>query len=211
MKKQQMIVWCALLLTATACAADPRNQADAYRIRMEAESAAAVESAALEHTQALNALELQEAQRVQDVREANQAQAKISYGWILYWGGMAVTVSVVAVALSAGAGLSVALIEGGKAAGRMANLRANLIQIDHKSGQFPQLVQYLGNGKYSLTDPNTSAVLMLDTRNEPDRLMVAGAMAVRHALVMSTAAAKSQNPEGVAMIQPMVLDVVEAE
>jgi hypothetical protein len=39
---------------------------------------------------------------------------------------------------------------------------------------------------------------------------IRGAIAVRHALVMANAASKSADPTGVAMVQPLVLEV-EAE
>ncbi len=196
-----------VVLFLTACASDHRNEADAYETRTVADQAALDAEQMRSHQAALNAIELAEAERAAQIREANKAQSAQTMGWILRYGGMALTVSAVMVSLAAGAGLSAALIEGGRAAGRAAMVKANLIPLDRATGQYPALIQYMGNGHYSLTDANTGLTLELDTRNEADRAMVAGAMAVRHALVMSTAAAKSKDAEGVAMIQPMVLEV----
>lgn len=206
-KKMMLVIFTAL--TLTACAGDPRNEADAYETRILAEQAALDAAQARSHQARLDALELADAEQTLQVRTANQAQAAQTLGWVIRYGGMALTVSAVMVSLAAGAGLSAAMIEGGRAAGRAANVRANLIPLDRTTGQYPALIQYLGNGRYSLTDANTHTTLELDTRNEPDRAMVAGAMAVRHALVMSAAAARSKSPEGVAMIEPMVLEVAE--
>ena len=206
-KKMMLVIFTAL--TLTACAGDPRNEADAYETRTLADQAALDAEQARSHQAALNAVELAEAERAAQIREANKVQSAETMGWILRYGGMALMVSAVMVSLAAGAGLSAALIEGGRAAGRAAMVKANLIPLDRASGQYPALIQYMGNGRYSLTDANTHTTLELDTRNEPDRAMVAGAMAVRHALVLSAAAARSKNPEGVAMIEPMVLEVTE--
>ena len=194
------------VLILTACAPDPRRDAAAYATRIQADNAALSADQARQQQTRLDEITIREAERKQEIKDAALDKAKQSAGWVAYWGGVAVTISIVAIIISAGVGSSYALVGAGKASARFAEVKASLIYLDAKTGQFPLLLSPLGNGRYSLTDPSTNSVLMLDTRNEPDRLMVQGAMAVRHALVMSNAAAKSQDPTGVAQVQPLIID-----
>jgi hypothetical protein len=62
-----------------------------------------------------------------------------------------------------------AAIGAGRAAARAAIVRANLIPLDAATRQFPLLLNYLGRGRYSLLDPNTEMVTLLDTRQPADR------------------------------------------
>jgi hypothetical protein len=161
---------------------------------------------ALEQKINMDGVALQDAQRNQEIKDAGLDNAKKAAGWLTYYGGMAITISMVALVLSIGAGGSLAVVEIGKAAGRAAMVKANLIYLDKSTGQFPQLLEYLGSGKYSLTDMNDHSTLMLDTRNEADRLAVQGAIAIRHALVLSAAASRSTDPTGVAMVHPLIIE-----
>ena len=205
--------WKGLLVTMfllSACATDPRNAADAYQTRSEADQAALDSQQARNQVQALNLIAIEDAQREQAIKESGLAKTQAVYGWVIYYGGMALTVTVVCLVLSIGIGSSIAIVGSGRAMARVADVRANLVYLDKATGTFPQLIQYIGNGKYSLTDPTDHSTLMLDTRNEPDRVAIRGAIAVRHALVMANAASKSKDPTGVAMVQPLVIDSLEA-
>ena len=207
---KKLFVFSLAVLILSACATDPRNAADAYQTRMEADQAAKDSQQARAQEQALNEIAIQDAQREQAIKDAGLAKAQEAYGWMVYWGGIALTLTIVSAVISVGVGASFAIVGSGRAAAQAAMVRANLVYLDKSTGQFPQLIQYVGNGKYSLTDMNDHSTLMLDTRNEPDRVAIRGAIAVRHALVMANAASKSADPTGVAMVQPMVIDSVEA-
>jgi hypothetical protein len=207
---KRLVIFSVMLFVLSACSVDPRNAADAYQTRIEADQAAKDSQQARAQEQALNEIAIQDAQREQAIKDAGLAKAQEAYGWIVYWGGIALTLTIVSAVISVGVGASYAIVGSGRAAAQAAMVRANLVYLDKSTGQFPQLIQYVGNGKYSLTDPNDHSTLMLDTRNEPDRVAIRGALAVRHALVMANAASKSADPTGVAMVQPLVLEV-EAE
>lgn len=207
---KKLFVFSLAVLILSACGVDPRNAADAYQTRLEADQAAEDSQQAREQEQALNEIAIQDAQREQAIKDAGLAKAQEAYGWMVYWGGIALTLTIVSAVISVGVGASFAIVGSGRAAAQAAMVRANLVYLDKSTGQFPQILQYVGNGKYSLTDMNDHSTLMLDTRNEPDRVAIRGAIAVRHALVMANAASKSADPTGVAMVQPLVLEV-EAE
>jgi hypothetical protein len=207
---KRLVIFSVMLFVLSACSVDPRNAADAYQTRLEADQAAKDSQQARAQEQAMNEIAIQDAQREQAIKDAGLAKAQEAYGWMVYWGGIALTLTIVSAVISVGVGASYAIVGSGRAAAQAAMVRANLVYLDKSTGQFPQLIQYVGNGKYSLTDPNDHSTLMLDTRNEPDRVAIRGALAVRHALVMANAASKSADPTGVAMVQPLVLEV-EAE
>lgn len=204
MNKTHLLIF--LLFFLTACAPDPRKEAVAFETRTQAEQQALDEEQARQQQEALNQIALQNKQRQSELFEAVMEKAKVVFGLMVYWGGITATIVLIYVLVSAGRSLKTVIEGAGEAAARKAMVHANLIYIDKSTGQFPQLLEYLGNGKYSLTDLNDHSTMMLDTHNAPDRLAVRGAMAIRHALVMSNAASKSKDPTGVAMISPMVID-----
>lgn len=88
-----------------------------------------------------------------------------------------------------------------------AELRARLIYMDPNTRQFP-LVKYEGHGKYTLTDPNTKVTMLLDTRNEGDAQMIAGAIAIRHSgmLVMEQRKSGARDAGSMAKVTPPVIE-----
>jgi hypothetical protein len=96
-------------------------------------------------------------------------------------------------------GISTALV-------RAAEVKANLIYLDERTRQYPVFLQYLGQGKFSLVNPNVNAVLMLDTRSEPDRQMIAAMGATQYAGALAREARQSDDPTGVSMIQAPIVD-----
>jgi len=191
----------------TACAPQKiMAEADAYKTRAEADQAVLDSQQERAQKSALDAITLQETEREQAIKDAGLTEAKEMYVWAVNWIGLTVMLVLMYVIVSVGRGVSFAVEGVGQAAARKAMLQANLIYLDAKTGNFPQLIEYLGNGRYSLTDMNDKSTRFLDTRNEPDRMAVQGAIAVRHALVMSAAASRSKDASGVASIQPFVID-----
>ncbi len=83
-----------------------------------------------------------------------------------------------------------------------ADIRSRLIYLDSKTGQYPLLLEHVGKGIVTLTDPNTATVMTLDTRQAGDRQLIDGATAIRHTYVLSSAAARSDNPAGISIIEP---------
>lgn len=190
----------------TACAPDPRKEAAAFETISQAEQAARDAEQAREHKQTLNHIAEQRALQKQEIFSANVEKMKIMTGIAVYIGGITMILVLIYVIISAGKNMNVVIEGVSNAVVRKMMVQANLIYIDKSSGTFPQLLEYLGSGKYSLTDLGDHSTIFLDTHNAPDRIAVRGAIAIRHALVMSSAAAKSKDPTGVAMIQPLIIE-----
>jgi hypothetical protein len=207
MKTKHIFLLFMTLFFLTACA--PQRiaaEAESYKTHQETDQKVLDTIQAREQKTAMDAIALREAERKQAVKDAALANVKSLANMFVRVTGIAGMVVVVWVMVSVGRGAGVALEGLGQAAARKAMVNANLIYIDPKTGQYPQLLEYLGGGRYSLTDLNDHSTLMLDTRNKPDLLAVQGAMAIRHALVMSNAASRSKDPTGVAMVQPLIID-----
>jgi hypothetical protein len=70
-------------------------------------------------------------------------------------------------------------------------------------------MSYLGAGRFSLGNPNTSGVMLLDSRSPGDRQMIAAAGAVQLAGTVAREARRSREPEGVSIITSGVSHVSE--
>lgn len=196
----------AVIFALTSCTPDPRTIADAQQTDAETYAASELAAQELAQKKILDGIVVDDAKREQLVKEAALENEKYIATVRSLWTGMATTVVLVSLLISAGAGGSIAIVGMGKAAANKALVTSNLIYLDKTTGQFPQLITYVSKGVYSLTDLNDHSTLLLDTRNEADRLAVQGAMAIRHALVMSNAAARSRDAAGVALVAPLIIE-----
>ncbi len=205
-----LILMVCAFMTITACAPDPRKDAQAEQIRSEARQNALNQQQARQQKAALDAVALQNAQL-----EASQKQATAqawSAGWnmtlkfafyvftagvcyVLFMASRSIATSFA----TASEGLSTAIV-------RKAEVRANLIALDPVTRQYPIYLQYLGNGRFSAVNLNVNAVLMLDTRSEPDRQMIAAMGATQYAGALAREARQSNDPAGMAMINAPVID-----
>ena len=111
--------------------------------------------------------------------------------------------------LATGAGYSIAAVETGRAVGRAAVVRANLISLDKVTRQYPVYLQYQAAGRYALVNPNTNSVTMLDTRSELDRQMIAAVSGVQIAGVIAQEARKSKDPAGISIMKPPIVHAQE--
>lgn len=212
MKTWKGFLFTIIMILLTACAPQKiAAEAEAYQTRAETDMAVMNANQLRDQEDKLNAIVIQEATRQQEIKNARTQTVKQVQGWLIYWSGLTMTIVLAYVLISVGRGLSTAIEGSGQAIARKAMVQANLIYLDAKTGQFPQLLEYLGSGRYSLTDLNDHRTLMLDTRNEADLTAVRGAISVRHALVMANAARQSTDPTGMAMIQPLILDAAEVD
>jgi len=192
-----IILTLLLLLLLSSCAPDPRDVADANRTTvMAAQDAADRVQARAQADQIF--------QQTQTERQATDQSRTQALNRLYQWGGVALAVAVCMALIGIGGGISWAGISAGRAAARMTEIRASLIPLE-KSGQYPLIMNYLGHGRFSLANPNTESVVMLDTRNRSDRQLIASSGAVELAGVLAEAARKSQDPASVAMIQPAVI------
>jgi outer membrane murein-binding lipoprotein Lpp len=213
---KKIFIFLALAILLSGCAPSPvslakadKIHAEAYAIRSETDQVTLDADQAREQKIKMDEIAIQDAEREQVVKDAGLANAKRAAGWIAYWGGLALTFSLVMMILAVGASGSVAIYGSGRAVARAAMVKANLIYLDKATGQYPLVLEYAGKGIVSLTDPNTGATLLLNTRNEPDRLMIQSAAAIRHVGVLASASSKSKDPTGVAMVQPLIIDAEE--
>lgn len=195
-----------LIFVLSACTPDPRRQAEADAMREATNQKRLDAEQARSQRDDLNAAQVADARRNAAVKDAALEDAKIVARWMTRFAGAALIFTLCFTVVSVGQAARKAVLGMGEAAARAAMVRANLIYLDPKTGNYPALLEYVGNGRYSMTDMNTKTTMLLDTRNDPDRLMVRGAMAVRHVGVLSSNAAKSKDAEGVSIIQPLILD-----
>jgi hypothetical protein len=203
---KRVLIFIAVALMLFGCIPDPKDAAEADVLRTEARQAELDAIQAREQKIKLDEIIVQDAEREQLVKDAGLANAELTAARVAYWSGLALTVSLVLMILTFGASASVAMYGTGKAVARAAMVKAQLIYLDKTTGQYPLVLEYAGKGIVSLTDPNRKYTIMLDTRNEPDRLMIQTAGAIQHVGVLSSAASKSKDPTGVAMIQPWIID-----
>lgn len=208
MKKILILIFA--LITLTACVADPRKQAQADQIRLEAEQNALNQEQARAQKATMDAVTLQNAQL-----EASQKQATakawrdgwnltLKYAFYVFTAGMCYVLLMASRSIATSfatttEGISTAIV-------RAAEVKANLIQLDPVTRQYPVYLQYLGNGRFSAVNLNVNAVLMLDTRSEPDRQMIAAMGATQYAGALAREARQSDDPAGMAMINAPVID-----
>ncbi len=195
-----------LIVLITACAPDPRKGAQAFEITTNAQQEALNSEQARQHNEQLNAIQLQELQLKQQQLEATSQQRIAAWKRLLKWGSKALTAGVMVFVITLALSLSYGSLGIAKAKVRAAEVQANLIRLDPVTRQFPALLQYVGKGKFTLTNMNVNATLALDTRNEADRQMIATAGATQIAGVMTQEAAKSADPAGVAIVRPTVIN-----
>jgi hypothetical protein len=202
MKKTFLIL---LLLTLTACAPDPRREAEAYQIKLEADQAAITQEQNRQHTEQLHDLQIQQLAMDQENQKAWQGQWQIA-GSRAIWLGSITIILAVCFSIIVITRITTKTIQGvGAALVRRADVSANLIKLDRVTRQFPLFVQHVHGDKYALHNPNTGSVIMLDVANEADRQLITTAGLTQLAGVIAQEAAKSQDPAGVSVMRPPVV------
>jgi hypothetical protein len=193
MSNRLVLLVIALLLAwlLAACGRDPRNDADAYRIRLLADQ----QAASLKADRDIAAVE----------RQLTTAARVAGWNRFITWASVAACVLVVGLSI----GASWAAIGSGRALAKAAEVKAYLIPLPESTRQFPLMLAYLGGGRFSLANPNTSGVMLLDSRSPGDRQMIAAAGAVQLAGTVAREARRSREPEGVSIITSGVSHVSE--
>jgi predicted NBD/HSP70 family sugar kinase len=188
----------AILVLMSSCAPDPRKEAEAFATTTKAQQDALTQEQNRQHAE-----ELFQLQKQQEIL-AYQMNAQLTQR---LWSAIYITLTIVAVAAIILGGRStiqayeIVSVGLANAAVQRADIQSRLISLDPRTGQYPLLVEHIGKGIVTLTDPNTATVMQLDTRQDGDRLMIKGAMATRHTYVLSQAAARSEAPAGVSIIE----------
>lgn len=197
----------AILAGLTACQPDPRKQAQALEIQSKAEQEALNAAQTREQSEAANAIYLQELALQQQHREAAAQEWEVGLNNMIRYGFIFATIGVCISLLAVAISFSQASLGLAKATVRLADVRANLIYLDRTTRQFPAFLQYIGGGKYSLTDINDGSTLFLDTRNEADRQKIQGAMNARYAGVIAEKAQNADDAASLAVIRsPIILE-----
>jgi hypothetical protein len=194
-----------ILVLATGCAPDPRNQADANATQLKAEAQAAADAQARAQAQAKFDLEHQEA-------EARSAQWIASVTQFIRNFMFVATIAACVAVLGIGIGTGWGAAGIGKAVANKAMNVSNQIQMSEKTRQFPLFIQHVGNGLFTMYNPNTGEVARLDVRKAADRQQIAtqGALLLASGVAHEARMHRS-DPTGVAMVgtHPTIVDVNE--
>jgi hypothetical protein len=191
-----------IMVILTACGTeDPRREAQAYETRsradQEAASAEQQRQFALEEHQA----EMTKQAWRQQVYDSTLATAKHVANFAVYVIGLTLGLSVCALLIYSTRTINETIKGIGAARVKAADIRAHLIPLDPMTRQYPAFLQYVGNGKFSLANLNTDSVMLLDTRNKPDQLMIRAMGATQYAGALAQEARQADDPAGVSIIR----------
>jgi hypothetical protein len=156
-----------------------------------------------------HAFEVQEAARVQAIKDSAVETAKQTANLFVRIAGFVAVLSVCTFMLGTTLTVNSTVKGMGLAMVRAADVRANRISLNPATRQYDVFLNYVGGGRYSLVNPNTNSVTLLDTRNDPDRQMIAAMAAVQYAGVLSAEASKSDDPAGVSIIKAPAIEVTQ--
>lgn len=199
-KSLLLISFLFISFLVSSCAVDPRKEALAYQTRLEADQSAASAEQQRQIAADLHAVEMADKNAAAAERQAGQQRALRNF-----YTSLAVLAWVTSLAVAAG--IAVTSIGVSQAAARSAMVKANCIRLDPATGQFPLLIQYAGHGRYSLHNPNTGSVTLLDSRQDEHRMLIQSSGAVQLAGVIARAAAHARDAQSVASITPVLIEM----
>lgn len=197
-----------LILALTACAPDPRKEADAYATRIQAEQDALNSEQARLHNEDLHVIQLQEQVLEQGHREATKQEWRAGLNTMIRWGFGFGTFALCLVLVGAAVSSVYSAMGTAKAMVHMANVKANLIYLDPATHQFP-LFHHVHGDRFAMHNPNDGSVVMLDLSQAADRQKIAGANATQMAGEIANQARQSSDPAGVSIVRPVVIDAEE--
>jgi len=204
---KQLLPTILLVMLISACAPDPRKEAEAYATRIEADQNALNSEQNRQHAEQLHQFELQRRAMDQENQKAIQPQWQLALNRAI-WGGSITLIIVVCFSVVSVTRTINQTVEGvGAAFVRRADVGANLIPLDRVTRQFPLFIQHVHGDKYALHNPNVGSVVMLDVSNPADRQMIATSGATQIAGVIAQEARQSTDPAGVSIIQPPIVNV----
>lgn len=153
------------MFVLAGCGPNPMDVADAYATTVKADQAAKDSELARQ---------LAEQQAEYDAAREAAAAAEFDAGLqtVIRYGTW--TIVIVLVTFAAVLSLTIRDLANGSAQAAVTALdvKAHLIPLDPITRQYPLLLQPLGNYRFSLVNPNTDSVMLLDTQKSADRLMV---------------------------------------
>jgi hypothetical protein len=203
--KMTLLLLSMFVVGLAACGADPRNAADAYATTTQANTDKANADQQRQITADEHAQAMAEAQAVQAEQVAAKQRA-IKYGSIA-------GVIALVIVMGASAWFYVKYVAPGlaQAAVTAADIKSRCIPLDRKTMTFPALVNYLPDGRVSLTLPDLSSVMLLDQPHEPNAQQIATQGQTKVIGLMTQAAAHSRQDGTLAMLQAPVINAMEVE
>lgn len=197
---KKIVIFVLAMLMLSACGYDPRRDAEAYATYQQSDVEAEQKRQALQHDDDLHAI------RVQQINAA--------YEWIRSFLMTALIAAMFAVFVSissAGIGSSFYFIGTGIALTKRNLSMPNLIKLDPVTRQFPILISKIGEGKYSLSNPNTNSVTFLYDRNPADKMMIQAMAATQHDGALAYQARLSHKPGEIVQVQSPDIQIVEID
>lgn len=204
-----IVIAIGLLVALSSCAPDPRKAAEAEKIRLEAEAAAANAKQAREFAARIEADEAAKAEWARDVRDASLAEAQKA-GKFVVWSFAAGACLVIAFG-SFTAKNTVDMV--GKAIGNYAlmyaEVQSQLIHMDEKTRTYPAFTVRTVDGSRILTVISSGQKFLMDGNANPaDPRLVAALAQVSASGVLAQAASNPKtDAAGIAMINPTVIDL----
>lgn len=217
MKRLLPFIFFILMVLATS-ACDPfkadqiHEQAIADQIAAQTQQEALNAEQARQHAAALEQFQLQEAARLQSRKDALEPVVRLGLQMVtmslfmvaaltIIYGGVTVVPKAVVQFNRLQEGSTTAVIT-------KLDISSRLISLDPNTRQYPLIYQYNGHGRYLVTDVNTKVTMELDTRNEGDAQMIAGAVAIRHTgmVVMEQRKSGAKDAASMSLAQPPVIE-----
>ncbi|MCE7858407.1 MAG: hypothetical protein DYG86_01320 [Chloroflexi bacterium CFX2] len=202
MNKKLLVLLLAVFMLS-ACAPDPRKEAQAFAIESEAQQKALDQEQARTQDEELHNIVVQQEEVELQKERANAA----------VWVRIADTFITSLIALLL-VGLTAVVYEVSRTAKGIGNAmviaaetRANLIPLNPTTRQYPLFIKHVSGHRFAVHNPNTGSVILLDERNEADRQMIASVAQVQVSGVLASEARQSNDPAGMAMIRPPMIDV----
>jgi ABC-type multidrug transport system fused ATPase/permease subunit len=198
MKRYILITLLALMLSA--CAVDPRRDADAYATRQQADAQAQAMDQSLKQQAETHALWMA---RVNVVSKGISTLMTVTMIALMFF-------AIVAIA-SSGIGVSFLTISAGIATAQRNLSQPIQIRLDPVTRQFPLLITKIKDGAYSLSNPNTDSITMLYERNPADMMMIQAMSATQHDGALAYQARMSHKPGEISAIEsPQIIEMERA-
>lgn len=208
MKRFVVIVFAVVaILALTSCAPDPRKEAQAEKMRMEAEQAAQDAEQARKTRERIEANEAAKAEFNEAVMQSTKAIAQARAATVVNVLGFSLAVFVGVVVVGSSVSVKDTVIGIGRALVLRAELQASLVHMDKSTHTFPARFS-LVNGQQFITMLNTGQTFRLDTPLEANPQLIAALAQVATSGVLADAASRDPKVDaaGVAMIQPTIID-----
>lgn len=202
MNKKLLVLLLAIFMLS-ACAPDPRKEAQAIAIKTDAQQSALDKEQARQQSEELHNIVVQREEIELQKQQANAAA----------WNRAADTfiTSILALLIVLIAAIAYEIMRTTKGIGNAmviaAETRANLIPLNPTTRQYPLFIKHVSGHRFAIHNPNTGSVILLDERNEADRQMIASVAQVQVSGVLASEARQSNDPAGMAMIRPPMIDV----